>query len=192
MIGAIGGITLCGPCIRYIQGFKLGAESVNPDIKVVSTYLTESDFTLAFNDPVSGEQAAADFLLANPDVDFLFQVAGKTGNGMLEHVCEVGLLGAGVDVDQTLSNPAAADCTVTSATKSLVMSVDTVIQSIAAGTAAGGLSLWDASNAGIGVANNPALADRVAEGTDALLEEALAGMAAGELVTCPENCGKLE
>ena len=33
-IGAIGGITVCGPCIRYIQGFELGAKSINPDSKV--------------------------------------------------------------------------------------------------------------------------------------------------------------
>ena len=32
-LGAIGGITLCGPCIRYIQGFELGAKSINPDAR---------------------------------------------------------------------------------------------------------------------------------------------------------------
>ena len=34
IIGAIGGIALCGPCVRYIQGYELGAKSVNPNIKV--------------------------------------------------------------------------------------------------------------------------------------------------------------
>ena len=34
-IGAIGGTTLCAPCVRYIQGYELGAKSVKPDIKVV-------------------------------------------------------------------------------------------------------------------------------------------------------------
>jgi basic membrane protein A len=190
-IGAIGGISLCGPCIRYIQGFELGAQSVNPDINVVSTYVTDSDFGLAFNDPVAGKEFAEGFLLANSEVDVLFQVAGKTGNGMLEVVCEQGLLGVGVDVDQALSTPATADCTVTSATKGLVASVDGAIQAIDDGSAVGGFSLWNAANNGVGVANNPALADRVAEGTQELVDTAFAAMAAGELVTCPENCGTL-
>ena len=30
-IGAIGGTTLCAPCVRYIQGYELGAKSVNPN-----------------------------------------------------------------------------------------------------------------------------------------------------------------
>jgi basic membrane protein A len=191
-IGAIGGITLCGPCVRYIQGYELGAKSVNPDINVVTAYVTDADFTLAFNDPVAGKQFGEDFLLANPDVDVLFQVAGKTGNGMLEAVCEQGLLGVGVDVDQSLSVPATADCTLTSATKSLSLSVSETIKAIAAGTAVGGNDLWDASRGGVGVANNPALADRLPEGTQELVDTAFAAMAAGELVTCPENCGTLE
>jgi basic membrane protein A len=191
-IGAIGGITLCGPCIRYIQGYELGAMSVNPDIKITTAYVTDSDFALAFNDPVAGKLFAEDFLLANNDVDVLFQVAGKTGNGMLEALCDQGLLGVGVDVDQALSTPATADCTVTSATKGLVASVDGAIQGIAADTAVGGFDLWDAARDGVGVANNPDLADRVAEGTDELVADAFAAMAAGELVTCPENCGSLE
>lgn len=191
-IGAIGGITLCAPCIRYIQGFELGAKSVNPDITVATAWVTESDFGLAFNDPVAGKQFAEGFLLANPDVDVLFQVAGKTGNGMLEAVCEQGLLGVGVDVDQALSTPATADCTITSATKGLVESVSGAIQAIAAGTAVGGFDLWDAARNGVGVANNPNLADRLPEGTDELVSTAFAAMAAGELPTCPENCGRLE
>jgi basic membrane protein A len=191
-IGAIGGITLCPACVRYIQGYELGAKSVNPDINVVSTYVTDSDFTLAFNDPVAGKQFAEDFLLANPDVDVLFQVAGKTGNGMLEALCEQGLLGVGVDVDQSLSVPATAGCTLTSATKSLSLSVSETIKAIVDGTALGGNDLWDASRGGVGVANNPALADRLPEGTQELVDAAFAAMAAGELVTCPENCGTLE
>jgi len=190
-IAAIGGITLCAPCIRYIQGYELGAKSVNPDINVVSTYVTDADFTLAFNDPVAGKQFAEDFLLANPDVDVLFQVAGKTGNGMLEAVCEQGLLGVGVDVDQSLSVPATAACTLTSATKSLSLSVASTIEAIAGGTAVGGTDVWDAARDGVGVANNPALASRVPEGTQELVDASFAAMAAGVLPTCPENCGSL-
>lgn len=190
VIGAIGGITLCGPCVRYIQGYELGAQSVNPDIQVVTSYVTDSDFGLAFFDAVAGKEFAQSLLLANPDLDVLFQVAGRTGNGILEAACEEGILGVGVDVDQALSTPATADCTLTSATKSLVTSVSGAIAAIADGTAVAGLDLWDASRDGVGVATN--LVDRMPEGTQELVDTAFAAMAAGELVTCPENCGSIE
>ena len=34
IIGAVGGVAVCGPCVRYIQGYYLGAQSVKPDIKM--------------------------------------------------------------------------------------------------------------------------------------------------------------
>ena len=37
-IGAIGGTTLCAPCVRYIQGYELGAKSVK-DIKEQDVYM---------------------------------------------------------------------------------------------------------------------------------------------------------
>ncbi len=46
MIGAIGGINLCAPCVRYIQGYALGAASVNPSISVKTAYVTH-DFSNA-------------------------------------------------------------------------------------------------------------------------------------------------
>ena len=49
-IGAIGGVSLCGPCIRYIQGYELGAKSVNPDITVKSAFVSDSDFRVGFAD----------------------------------------------------------------------------------------------------------------------------------------------
>ena len=42
-IGAIGGITLRGACIRHIQGYELVAKSINPDINVAMIRY-ESDF----------------------------------------------------------------------------------------------------------------------------------------------------
>ena len=190
-IGAIGGISLCGPCIRYIQGFTLGAQSVNPDIKVVNTFLTDSDFVLAFNDPVAGKEFAQAFIQANPDLDVLFQVAGKSGNGMVEAACEAGLLGIGVDVDQALSHPPIAECALTSATKALELAVSDNIKKIADGTAVGGDDHWDAARDGVGIAPFHENADMVPDGVPALVEEAFAAMQAGELVTCPEDCGQV-
>ncbi|MFL5777691.1 MAG: BMP family protein, partial [Chloroflexota bacterium] len=190
-IGAIGGITLCGPCIRYIQGYELGAKSIMSDVTVKSAYVTESDFVKAFNDPVTGKSFGKQFIEQNK-VDVLFQVAGKTGNGILDAACEANILGIGVDVDQALSYPNAAKCTVTSATKSLALAVETDIKNIAAGTAKGGDDHWDAKRDGVGYAPFHDLESKVPSGTKAKLDSAFAAMKAGTLKTCPDNCGKLK
>jgi basic membrane protein A len=190
-IGAIGGITLCGPCIRYIQGFKLGAESINPDIKLVVAWVTDSDFVKAFNDPVTGKSFGQQFLQQNPDVDVLFQVAGKTGNGVLDAACEAGIWGVGVDVDQALSYPNAASCIITSAEKKLALSVETDIRNIVDGTMAGGDDHWDAARDGIGYSPFHDNADAMPADMADLLDAAFAEMKAGTLVTCPEKCGDI-
>ncbi len=197
-IGAIGGITLCGPCVRYIQGYELGAKSVNPDIKVETVWVTESDFNKAFNDPVTGKAIATQLITQkNPDV--LFQVAGKTGNGVLEAACEKNIYAVGVDVDQALSNPDTAKCTVTSAEKKLTTSVSTDIANIVAGTAKGGDDHWDAKRDGIGVSPFHDLASVVPADVQGKLDTALAAMKAGTLKTCPSkatgdavDCGSLK
>jgi basic membrane protein A len=190
-IGAIGGITLCGPCIRYIQGFKLGAESINPDIKLVVAWVTDSDFVKAFNDPVTGKSFGQQFLQQNSDVDVLFQVAGKTGNGVLDAACEAGIWGVGVDVDQALSYPNAAACIITSAEKKLALSVETDIRQIVDGTMQGGDDHWDAARDGIGYSPFHDNADAMPADMAELLDAAFAEMKAGTLVTCPEKCGDI-
>ncbi len=100
IIGAIGGVALCGPCIRYIQGYELGAKSVNPDIKVKVAWVTASDFVKGFYDQAGGKTFGEQFIKQNPGIDVLFQVAGKTGNGVIDAACAAGINAIGVDVDQ--------------------------------------------------------------------------------------------
>ena len=189
-IGAIGGITLCGPCIRYIQGFQLGAQSINPNIKLKVAWVTTSDFTKAFNDPVTGKSFGQQFITTNK-VDVLFQVAGKTGNGVLDAACDANIYGIGVDVDQALSYPNAAKCTVTSAEKKLALAASTDIANIVAGTQKGGDDHWDAKRDGIGYSPFHDLESKVPSDLKGKLDTALAAMKAGTLKTCPEKCGDI-
>ena len=190
VIGAIGGTSLCGPCVRYIQGYKLGAESVNPKIVVKSAYVTNDFSNAAFNDPVGGKAFAKSFITTNkPDV--LFQVAGKTGNGVLEAACEAKLYGIGVDVDQFLSlqGSPSTKCLLTSAEKHLEVATGATIQAIAANTAKGGDVLFDAKNNGIGVSAGHDLTSLITPEIQAKVDAAVAAMVAGTLKTCPANCG---
>ena len=191
-IGAIGGTSICAPCVRYIQGYELGAKSVKADIKVVSAYVTNDFSAAAFQDQAGGKTFADNFLKQNKDVDVLFQVAGLTGNGVLDSACAAGILGIGVDVDQFPSYPAADACLLTSAEKHLQLAVSDALKSVAAGTAAPGDVLYDAKNNGIGVSQGHNNGNKWAAGTQELLNAALAGMKDGSLKTCPDNCGQLK
>jgi basic membrane protein A and related proteins len=186
-IGAIGGINSVPPVVRYIQGYQLGAMSVNPSIVVKTAYVSTSDFTKAFNDPKTGTAFATQFIKAN-GVDVLFQVAGKTGNGVLDAACKANIMAIGVDVDQFVSYPAADACIWTSAEKHLSNAVSAAIQAIAAGTAVAGDNKFDATNDGIGV--SPAHDKTWPADLQSKLDAALAAMKAGTLKTCPDKCGQ--
>ncbi len=189
IIGAIGGVSLCGPCIRYIQGYEMGAKSVNPDIKVKAAWVSDSDFRLGFADQAAGKTFGQQFIQQNAGIDVLFQVAGLTGNGVLDAACEAEINAIGVDVDQHESYAAAQACILTSAEKKLANSVQQSIEAIAAGTAKGGPALFDAKNDGIGVSAFYDAASKLAPDTQAKVDEALAAMKAGSLETCPADCG---
>ena len=192
-IAAIGGTDACAPCVRYIQGYELGAKSVNPNIKVNSAYVVHDFSTAAFNDPTTGATFAQQLLTTYPDTDVIFQVAGKTGNGVLATACAAKIAGIGVDVDQYVSLNSATDptygCVITSAEKHLVSTVSQAIEAIAGGTAVAGDSLYNAANDGIGVADFHGAA--VPADVQAKLDAALAAMkATPPLVTCPaDSCG---
>ena len=53
VVGVVGGREDVPPVVRFVNAYKTGAESVNPDIRVLSTY-NES-----FNDPNKGASDAA-------------------------------------------------------------------------------------------------------------------------------------
>lgn len=192
IIGAIGGTSICAPCVRYIQGYELGAKSVKADINVVSAYVTNDFGPKAFQDQAGGKTFAENFLKQHKGLDVLFQVAGLTGNGVLDAACAANILGIGVDVDQFPSYPAADPCLLTSAEKHLQLAVSTALKSVADGSIKGGTFLYDAKNDGIGVSQGHNNGNKWAQGTQALLNTALAGMKDGSLKTCPANCGSLK
>jgi basic membrane protein A len=188
-IGAIGGSSICAPCVRYIQGYELGAKSVTSTIKVDTAYVTADFSPAAFQDQAGGKTYAENFLAKFPKIDVLFQVAGLTGNGVLDAACAANINGIGVDVDQYVSYTNADKCLLTSAEKHLQIAVSSALKAIADGTATPGDALYDAKNDGIGASPGHDKAAAWAPDTQAKLDAALAAMKAGTLKTCPDNCG---
>jgi basic membrane protein A len=190
VVGAIGGLTTCGPCVRYIQGYELGAKSINANAKVVSAYVTKSfDPVKSFGDQPGGKLFAQNLLASNPTMDVLFAVAGLTGNGALDAACDKGIWGIGVDVDQFVSYPTDDACILTSAEKHLASAVAQALKALNAGPVAAGPLVFDATNDGIGVSDFHTNSGAVPADLKGKLDAALAAMKAGTLTTCPADCG---
>ena len=191
IIGAVGGVAVCGPCVRYIQGFYLGAQSVKPDIKMKSAWVSASDFVKGFADQAGGTAYGNQFIKQNAGIDVVFQVAGLTGNGVIDAACAAGINAIGVDVDQYASYPASQKCLVTSAEKHLAVSVATSIKQISDKSAKGGLVFYNAANNGIGVSQFTNAASSIPD-LQSKIDAALAGMKDGSIKTCPPapECGK--
>jgi basic membrane protein A len=192
IIGAIGGVSLCGPCVRYMQGYTLGAKATNPAVKVKTAFVSASDFKVGFADQAAGKTFATQFIAQNPGIDVLFQVAGLTGNGIIDAACAANINAVGVDVDQHQSYPASVPCILTSAEKHLSVSVADSIEAISAKTAKGGLTFFNATNDGVGVSPFYDAASKLPADIQTTLDAATAAMKAGTLVTCPPapDCGK--
>jgi len=85
----------------FACGYKQGAKSVKPDIKVLETYIG-AGFE-AFNDPGKATEVAKSQIDQGADV--VYQVAGGAGAGVLQAAADAGKLGIGVDSNQNYMHP---------------------------------------------------------------------------------------
>ena len=88
----------------------------SPDIKVDVAWVSADFPSSGFSDQAGGNAFGEQFIDQNPGIDVLFQVAGLTGNGVIDAACDAGINAIGVDVDQyqSLRRPPQA-CILTSA-----------------------------------------------------------------------------
>jgi basic membrane protein A len=186
-IGAVGG-TNVPAVVNYWRGYENGAKSVKPDIEVLYQE-TDPDPAKGFNDPAKGRAIAEQFIGQGADV--LFQIAGLTGQGVLEAVCDADLNGIGVDVDQAISLPNLAPCIVTSAEKKLVDTVQAVVTSVASDTFVAGTVAYNAASTppAIGLSDFHDNAALLTPELQALIDTATQGFVDGSLDPCaPVKC----
>lgn len=187
VIAAVGGTASVPAVPNYIIGYGNGARSVNPDIDVKTYYVSPAPDAKAFNDPAQGKSDADQLLAFFPDIDVFFQVAGKTGNGVLQAACDAGIYAIGVDVDQYISTPETKGCTVVSAEKKLTKNVSDMIVKSADGTRpAGGVKL-DITTDDVGLSPFHEFESLITPETQALIDAAIAGMKDGSLIACEVN-----
>ena len=178
VIGVVGGREDVPPVVRFVNAYETGAQSVNPDIQVLSVY-NES-----FTAPDKGASDAAQFIGEGADV--IFGAGGQTGSGGIAAAAEQGLWAIGVDQDEYFTTFNGGDAPgseylATSAIKRVDLAVFRNIVEAMKGSFAGGLYTLEAENDGISYAPFHD-AELPAEATEAL-EEARAGLADGSIDT---------
>jgi basic membrane protein A len=178
VVGVVGGREDVPPVVKFVNAFKTGAQSINPDITVLSTY-NES-----FTDPAKGASDAQQFIGEGADV--IFGAGGQTGSGGVSAAAEQGLWGIGVDQDEyfTTFNGGEApgsDKLATSAVKRVDLAVFRNIVAALDGSFEGGIYTLEAANDGITYApfHDADIPDDVA----AQLEEVRQGLADGSIDT---------
>jgi basic membrane protein A len=186
-IAAIGGTATVPAVPNYMIGYLNGAKSVNPNIKVDLKYVSGAPDTKAFNDPAGGKAAADQLLSQNPDIDVLFQVAGKTGNGVLQSACDHNIHAIGVDVDQFVSTPDTAKCTVVSAEKKLTKAVSDAIGRVADGSAQGGTITLDITTDSVGLSPFHDSQSMITADIQAKIDAAIKGLKDGSIKACVET-----
>jgi carbamate kinase len=78
--------------LNIFEGYKQGAKYINPDIKVIETYLGDWD------SPEKGRQAALIQIFS--DADFILHVADTSGKGVIQAAKEKGIYAFGAVSDQ--------------------------------------------------------------------------------------------
>jgi basic membrane protein A len=96
VVGAIGGFDI-PTVVRVLEGFRQGAQSVNPDIEYVSAYPGSWD------DIQTGAETGEALMDAGADV--VFHDASLTGRGMLQAVTKAGRYGIGFGTCQKEIDP---------------------------------------------------------------------------------------
>ena len=186
-IAAIGGTKSVPAVPNYIYGYRNGALAADPSTKVEISYVSAAPDKAAFGDPPGGKAFATQMLTQFPEVDVMFQVAGATGNGVLQAACDKGIKAIGVDVDQFISAPATAKCTVVSAEKKLKKNVSDAIMRIASKTDVGGKLVLDLTTDDVGLSPFHDSQSLITADIQAKLDKAIADLKAGTLKACEET-----
>jgi basic membrane protein A and related proteins len=178
VIGVVGGREDVPPVVKLVNGYEVGAKSVNPDIQVLKIY-NES-----FTAPDKGASDAQQFIGEGADV--IFGAGGQTGSGGVAAATEQGIWGIGVDQDEYFStfnggSAPGADKLASSAVKRVDLGVFVQIVNQLKGEFEGGFFALTAENGGITYApfHDADIPDDVA----AAVEEARKGLADGSIKT---------
>ncbi len=189
-IGFIGGVSGFGLIEKFEAGFEAGAKSVNPDIEIISQYITEfPDFDGFFAADRAKEISLA---MYGADADIIYHAAGGSGAGLFEAAKEYSeangskVWGIGVDSDQfNTVDPGVQEYVLTSMLKRVDVAVLEITRAQAAGTFAPGNTVYDLSVDGVGYSTSGGFVDDIVDQLEAFKADIVSG--AIEVPTVPEG-----
>ncbi|MCP4225180.1 MAG: BMP family ABC transporter substrate-binding protein, partial [Actinomycetia bacterium] len=153
-VGFIGGVNI-ELIQKFEAGFVAGATAVNPDIEIVSQYLTEPPDFAGFTDPAAGKVVGQSMFEGGADV--VYHAAGGSGAGLFTAAKEYSeandtkVWAIGVDSDQYLSaGEEVQEYILTSMLKRVDVAVANTIQAQVDGEFAAGAQVFDLSVDGVG------------------------------------------
>jgi basic membrane protein A len=142
VIGVIGGTKSPG-IDKFIVGYVEGAKSIDPSIRVLVSYAND------FGDPAKGKELAK--AMFDQGADIIYQVAGGTGQGVIEAAKETGRFAIGVDSDQDYLAPGRV---LTSMIKRADTAVYQLVKRLVEGKLEGGVTLnFGLANNGVGISS---------------------------------------
>ncbi|MCA9881389.1 MAG: BMP family ABC transporter substrate-binding protein [Anaerolineae bacterium] len=170
VLGAIGGVPSSGIDV-FLYGYLQGACAVNPDVDVLLAYSN------GFGDPAGGRELALS--MHEQGADVIFQVAGGTGEGIIDAARDENFFAVGVDSDQDFLAPGNV---LTSMMKRVDVAVFDVISRLVDGTLEGGtVAQYGLDVNGVGLTDMTYTRHIVPPEYVAQVEEAREAIIAGDL-----------
>ena len=172
-IGFVGGVET--PLIQKFEaGYIAGAESMNPDIEVDVTYLTQVPDFSGFADPAKGKTAAAGMF--DNGADIVYHAAGGSGGGVFEAASEAGNSAIGVDSDQfNTADPSVQDVIITSMLKNVNVAVYEYLAEVNDGSFPSGVTTYDLAVDGVGYSTSGGFIDDITGELDEFKQQIVDG-----------------
>lgn len=172
-IGFVGGVET--PLIQKFEaGYVAGAESVNPDIEVDVTYLTQVPDFSGFADPAKGKTAAQG--MYDNGADIVYHASGGSGGGVFEAASESGNWAIGVDSDQyNTADPSVQESILTSMLKNVNVAVYEYLSQVNDGDFPSGVTTYDLEVDGVGYSTSGGFVDDIVEQLDELKQQIIDG-----------------
>jgi basic membrane protein A len=179
-IGFIGGMDI-GLIHRFEKGYEEGAQSVNPNIRVVQNYVGVTD--AAWNNPGKGKEIALAQIGKGADV--LFTAAGNSGLGAFDAVEQQGMQNGrathfviGVDSNQNMVKPGFV---LTSMVKRVDNAVYSIVQDVVNGQFKAGFHVYGLDKDGVGYSMDEFNKELITPEMIQVAEEAKKKIIAGEI-----------
>ncbi|WP_341923819.1 BMP family ABC transporter substrate-binding protein [Nocardioides psychrotolerans] len=172
-VGFIGGVET--PLIQKFEaGYIAGAQAVNPDIEVQSTYLTQVPDFSGFGDPAKGKTAAQG--MYDNGADIVYHAAGGSGGGVFEAASEADALAIGVDSDQyNTADPSLQGVIMTSMLKNVNVAVYEYLKGVVDGSTPAGVTRYDLAVDGVGYSTSGGQIDDIVSDLDGYKQQIIDG-----------------